>query len=375
MWTASSRITRREAGFTLIATALCLAALLGLLALAVDLGRLYITKTEAQAFADAAALTAVKELNGKSSGISSAITKFEALRTVNKWNMGTSAFTSTDTRLEFSKTALGPWTQAGPQDALYARVTATPTLGLTLMTIVNGPRERAVAARSVAGVVPATFKRGGYLPFRVVAHTMTGDPNFGLTIGQEYTIRWPGNPRVGQSCKGDDAQAWIDNAGQDQGNSVRGYFELSSASAIRAAILGQRQLVPLNLGDVLRLTSGNKNTERDALRALANRDTDTTTYRDRSSYTLTPGVRPPYSGNGNRLVILPISANATGVPGASPSIAGNSVLAFGTFLIPLEYDNQGNDPWCAVYMGAKSMGSEDLVPMQLAGAFVTRLVQ
>src|SRR5215471_21585792 len=46
----------RRSGFTLIATALCITSLLGMLGLAVDLGRVYIAKNEAQSFTDSAAL-------------------------------------------------------------------------------------------------------------------------------------------------------------------------------------------------------------------------------------------------------------------------------------------------------------------------------
>ena len=88
---------RREAGFTLVATGACLMVLLGMLGLAVDLGRLYIAKNEAQAFADAGALAAVKQLNGKSAGITAAKDAVTTLRTRNRWNMGTTAFTSSDT--------------------------------------------------------------------------------------------------------------------------------------------------------------------------------------------------------------------------------------------------------------------------------------
>jgi hypothetical protein len=74
-------------------------------------------------------------------------------------------------------------------------------------------------------------------------------------------------------------------------------------------------------------------------------------------------------------VILPISASATGDLIGSPAIQGDQVLVFGAFLLPMQYDNGGNKSWCAIYMGAKSVGSEGVSPLPIAGAFVTRLVQ
>ena len=43
--------------------------LLGMLGLVMDLGRTFIAKNEAQAFTDAAALSAVSKLNGTSAGV------------------------------------------------------------------------------------------------------------------------------------------------------------------------------------------------------------------------------------------------------------------------------------------------------------------
>src|SRR5437867_1199364 len=52
----SERHTNKK-GFTLLACAVCAVALLGTAGLAVDVGRMYITKNEAQSYADAAAVS------------------------------------------------------------------------------------------------------------------------------------------------------------------------------------------------------------------------------------------------------------------------------------------------------------------------------
>jgi hypothetical protein len=349
-----------------------LIALIGMLGLAVDLGRVYITKNEAQAFTDAAALAGARCLNGKSSGITNANAAVTATMSTNRWNMATTAFTSGNTVTEFATTATGPWVANPPLAAgySYTRVTATPTLGLSFMAIVGSPNTQAVGAQSVAGIIPASFPKGGYLPFTVFAHTLTGDPNFGFVPGEEYTFLWPGNVKVGNnSCRGDNSQQWINNASAGTG-SDRGYFELQSAVSIRQAILGQRQTSPLSIGDVLTLTNGQKQTEQDALTALANRDTDQQDYNPNSS-----GVAPPYNGNGARLVLLPINSGFTGDPTAAPPILPKQVLTFGAFLLPMHYDGSGNKSWCAIYMGSKSVGSEGVSPIAGAGAYVTKLLQ
>jgi Flp pilus assembly protein TadG len=361
----------RERGFTLIATAVCLIALVGMLGLAVDLGRLYIAKSEAQAFADAAALAAVKELDGKSSGITAAKAAVSNMFTINKWQMGSQAFSASNTTVTFSAAANGPWSaNPAPGGVAYAKVTATPNLNLTFIRAVGGPSAKSVNVRSTAGILEATFPKGGYLPYRVVAHQTQGDVNFGLQLGEEYTIRWPGNAKVGgNTCHGDNAQQWIDAAGAG-GSSERGYFELQSASSIRAAILGQRQLVPLVVGDRLTMSNGNKQTELNAMETLAARDTDLTAYNRNGSNTV-----PGYAGNGTRIVILPITSSATGDPTATPPILGDQVLTFGAFLLPMTFDNGGNKSWCAIYMGAKVTGGSGVAPYPVAGAYVAKLVQ
>src|SRR5437899_11778597 len=84
------RTTDRK-GFTLIATGLCIASLLGMLGLAVDLGRVYITKNETQSYTDTAAMAAVMKLDGVSfAPAQAAVTK----NTKNQWNMDTTTFTA-----------------------------------------------------------------------------------------------------------------------------------------------------------------------------------------------------------------------------------------------------------------------------------------
>jgi uncharacterized membrane protein len=84
-------VRNRRKGFTLIATGFCVISLMGMLGLAFDLGRVYITKNETQSFTDTAALAAALKLNGIS---------FDAPRlavtsnTNNQWNLGTAIYTN-----------------------------------------------------------------------------------------------------------------------------------------------------------------------------------------------------------------------------------------------------------------------------------------
>jgi len=55
-------------GFVLIATTIVLAVLLGLAGILVDAGRMYLIKSELQAFTDAASLNAAMQLDGSGGG-------------------------------------------------------------------------------------------------------------------------------------------------------------------------------------------------------------------------------------------------------------------------------------------------------------------
>ena len=60
-------------GYILVATSLSLVFLLGVAGLAVDIGRMFITKNEAQAYVDSASLNAAMQMDGASAGITRAI--------------------------------------------------------------------------------------------------------------------------------------------------------------------------------------------------------------------------------------------------------------------------------------------------------------
>ncbi len=99
----------------------CMFLLLAVVGMAFDLGRVYIARNEAQIFADAASMSAAKQLDGTAAGLDRARAAVTALP--NRWNLGTEDFSGVVT--EFS--ADGKQWEAEPKDlkALhYARVTA-----------------------------------------------------------------------------------------------------------------------------------------------------------------------------------------------------------------------------------------------------------
>ena len=343
-------------GFTLLATGVCLVAMIGGLGLAADLGRLYIVRNELQAYLDGAALDAALELDGSTAGITRASAVVAA--STNRWNMGTLPFAGTVT--DFSAAASGPWESSpSPADGYrYVRVQASATLSLYFLPVVVARRTATVNAKAIAGQVLKTNYPEGLLPFSPFPHD-EADPNFGYTVGRRYTLRWGPNPNPGPNvCEGDNEQVWIDKA-EDGNASERGYIEETSSAVIRAAIEQNYQTRPLAVGDTVDMTGGNKQTQRDSLIARVNQDTDNTsaTFAE---------YEAADAGNGRRLVAVPINT-------WHPEYR---VIGFAAFflLLPSEYPHGGNKSFCAEFVGTFVQGSRRKGSGG-TGAYVVRLVE
>jgi Flp pilus assembly protein TadG len=196
------RLSNRK-GFTLLAGVACAAIIFGGAGLAVDLGRLYITKSEAQAFADSAALYAAQQLDSTSSGLNQA--QSAVLASVQRWNFGQSSFTGTT--VEFSTNGVTNWYRRADvptSDVPYVRyVRVTPTVAnmrLFFLPVLSAvypsaiPQYATVNAQAIGGqVLKTTFGGGGIFPFSPIAHAYgntaeevyAADPtgNFGYTVG------------------------------------------------------------------------------------------------------------------------------------------------------------------------------------------------
>lgn len=352
-------------GYVVLATSISVFALIGMLGLALDLGRVYIAKSEVQAFADVEAIDAARFLNGRSSGFEAARAAVAA--SANRYDFGTQAIPSSAITVEFSTRKTGPWESnpsSNPVGYGFVRVTARPSVNLIIMPALNTASAINVTGQAVAAQIAQTFPKGGYLPFSpyaLVASDPTG--NFGMTVGQEYAFIWPGNAKQPNVCLGNQvnwpAYNFSDNSKTN--GSERGYFELQSASDIEDAIMGLIQSSPLAIGNSLSMSNGRKQSTNKVLEDRAYYDTDQNNYLPNSS-----GFAPNYNGNGMRLVTMPINSGSTTSP-------PNRVLGFGAFLLPLTYPNGGNRTWCAIYMGSRVTGGSSSA-FAGAGSFVVRLV-
>ena len=183
--------TSRRRGVALLASAVSAIMLFGMAGLAIDVGRMYITKNEAQGYADSAAVSAARNLDGTASGLTKADTAIST--STNRWNFATAPFSGTV--VEYSTDGLTGWGASGavaPANIRYVRVTATvANLPLFFLPIIGTGTLASVKAAAVAGQQPARALTNGIFPYSPIAHVAgstsdavyAADPthNFGFT--------------------------------------------------------------------------------------------------------------------------------------------------------------------------------------------------
>ena len=338
----------------------------GCLGLAVDLGRVYIAKNEAQAYTDAAALAGALALNGTSAGVTAAQTAVTSNAT--RWNFSTSSFSGTT--VEVATSSAGPWTDANspPSPATnytYLRVTASVPVPLYFMPVVSAfanstspALSTTVAAKSVAAQLPQNTFNEGAFPFSPIAFdgptggSKTTAP-WGFVAGQQYTIRYAGDGK--SECAGDGADSNHIKIG-----SSRGFWGDNSTSVIGQQVQGDLQEESLTLGEVLPGVGGAKTSASSDIVNRINQDGNTTddTYAAYLANT---------NHNGRRVVVMPIQSEVDG-----------TVLGFGTFFLLDNgaYGHSGNSNWCAIYIGkANVTDSSGPGGSSTPGAYQVKLVQ
>lgn len=149
---------RSQKGFVLIVTCIVLAILMALAGLGIDVGRMYVIKSELQAYADAAALNAAIQLDGTDQGLERARTAAAQLAAgpnAMKWDMGTQPIA--DITASFAKGDALPdpnsWEEkpGTASDRHFVRVVASAPAPLIFLRAFQDLSFSTVAAAGVAG--------------------------------------------------------------------------------------------------------------------------------------------------------------------------------------------------------------------------------
>jgi len=172
---ATGRRQNKQRGFVLVTMAVAAIALIGVLGLAVDLGHLFISKNETQAYCDSAALAAALVLDGTTGGITNA--KAAVTSSTNAWNFSTASVSSPT--VTFATALAGPW-QSNPSPAAgytFVKVSATVPMKLYFIPVLVAQTVANVNSSATAAQVDLTTIPIGLAPYTAVSTDTTG-PNF-----------------------------------------------------------------------------------------------------------------------------------------------------------------------------------------------------
>jgi hypothetical protein len=347
---------KRRKGFVLLTSAAAMIGLLLLVGLAVDVGRIYVSRGELQVFADEAAVAAAFELDGTQTGLTrarnAAASGPAAGTSPNRWNFASQLVTGVTT--QFASSPYGVF-DANPANAAGLRFVKVQTAGsikLYFLPLAPGiGSSQTPSASAVAGQTRQISLGDGLAPFSPVAHD-AADADYGFVNGQLYTLRWgPGGQRdkPGNYCAGD--------FGFDPGtSSERGYVDVgqgSGSSALRATVVNNSFFLPspLTVGGPVTMYSGQESVPA-AMEQRFAQDNDV----------FAPNFSS-YNGNGRRLLTVAVSG-----AGDTSTVVGFACF----FLQPTPCGTKNTTPCCAEYVGAalvngnhRAAGSAGLYSVQL----------
>ena len=208
------RLCPGESGFSYIMTAVCASVLLGMLGLAMDLGRMYIVRTELQSFTDNAAIAAAYELDQTLAGVERAreVSRTGPGSTPNRVNFNTETIPASRITTAFSTISTGGW-EASPAAGAgvnFVRVhtfTNVPVYMIRVLQALTGGGinpEMRVSAISFAGLaqVPAGSNTDPFSPDAInpTGNISNTDYHFGFLRDEDvvgppllYTLKWVPN--------------------------------------------------------------------------------------------------------------------------------------------------------------------------------------
>lgn len=376
-------------GMAFIAFAVTLVIIFGFMGLAIDVGRLYLARNEAQSFADSAALAGAVMLDGTSfQPALNAVAGTYMTASTDKWktyHFQTKTFT--DYTVKFSVTgADGTFLDSGsaPAQSRFVEVTATAHIPMSFSAVllgVTGDGTSPARTRAVAGQVLKTIWDEGLVPFAPWAHCSTvnvaGFPqcvasesnpaayDVNLVEGKSYAFRWAANS-FQQSFrefknKGGliDYNGWCDGDMDPGFSSALAQFYTSGSAKnwdkgrgfwTSGEVQGTKQYRmlldgsmggPVELGSLLSGFDGKEPQEVSAL------------FKDLNDKAALP---PP--GN---IVFAPMVDPVTG-----------AILGYREFTLVPGY--KSNSTWCAIYNGAAVYGP-GTEPVNKDGIYEIRLVR
>lgn len=408
---------KAQAGGVLVMFALAMVVIIGGAGLAVDIGRMYVNRTETQSFVDSLALARAAEMIGARTENTDDVWKL--------YDFNNQSFDGANVIVDYSSgSGFDPpnTVTSGPTAAsLYVRARATVNVPLVLLPVVLGQDIGTVSAQAIAGLEQLTGAGAGLFPYVMRSPTPGGSGGFIQQPPTAYTFRWGNN--VSKDLE--DAWRYVGNNFDEEmvqpeetefearlrltaqvlggGNPfpglnppninvwceghatvefLRGLYEIDDFDSVSSDLFswtgsfyqgGTRDIVDalccgyqtrtVSLGDYLEVATGVRQATVNELRSVIDGDSDTS------------GNDPDaYDGDGSRKIFVPVVDAATAFlkPGSGASA---EVIAFETFLLMVPSSSYGNPQsnWCAVYAGSNEFNTETPVPGG-SGVWILRLV-
>ena len=319
----------QKRGFVLVTMAIAAIALIGMLGLAVDVGRMFIAKNETQTYCDSAALAAALALDGTTTGITSA--QNAVTNSANAWNLNTT--TVKNPVVTFATSVAGPFVASPSPPAGYnvARVSATVAMQLYFIPVLVAQTTTNVASSATAAQVALTSVPRGLAPLHRGQHQhdraeFRNDRwQFLLDSLAAIQLQSPKLPQIPDACFNqspcaDDTAASKTAVVANWGDSNSGFWGSNSNSVITQEVLDLIQIQQLAVGTNIDpiLTHGTKQSEAKILDQRVSQDVNTT-----GDITVADYLAGAH--NGQRLLAVPV------VDPTDPSTT--TVIGYGVFLL------------------------------------------
>jgi len=177
MMARMKQIARNSKGFVLVAFTLGIFVTIGCAGLAIDIGRMYIARTEAQTFCDAAAVAAAAKLDGTSTGIANAIsavtgpcsTTPDALICTQRYDFQTTAYPAGSITIRFAQDPPGSTWSSNPNPAtgyVIAEVSVKSLrVPMMLMPVLTNNFSATISATATAKQIPQYGSMDHLWPF------------------------------------------------------------------------------------------------------------------------------------------------------------------------------------------------------------------
>ncbi len=397
---------KKRKGGVLVMFAISMVVIIACSGLAVDVGRMYVTRTEAQSFVDSLALAKAAEYIGERDENSGDVWK--------RYNFNTESFTNYE--VGYSSSLGGTYSTEKPESGnVYVRATATVDVPLLLLRVLVPDDFGTVRATAVAGVERLTSAGEGTFPYAI--RTPPSGPS-GFVLDVPYTFRWGnnvskdledawkyvianipdagldaqldataevlrgGNPFIGKNppninewCAGDATREFLmgllgtgtsfDTVSGDLFSWNGGFFSGGTNTIVAAMAFGyQDQLV--EEGDTISVATGVRQATVNELKWVVSHDTDPTSVT-KATYLADP------TGNGFRVIeVATVVFDTAYLKPGSGAVA--TVAAIEAFLLQPSgsYGNPQSN-WCATYYGGILAGSEGPID-QPSGVWVVKLI-